>query len=209
MGDPPSKELIVDIAIEDWQAGLFGDPSYGDLAQPGLIPYTSDLVRVTAEFPTLMGGGAQNLTRIGGTGKFGDPYTDEAIVRNDLGAAADTHLGLISAVDSLDGAVFRPTALPGESQYSFNAYQVVRVVVNPSGGNTPPVAVADADPEPGGSRAPMWRSSTTTPPTPMWATSSPSTSGTSTSPTVAPTPTRSRRSPTRRPRSTSTPAPSR
>lgn len=147
-GAPADVTRTATIRIEDWQAGLVGDPAYGDLARPTLIPATSDVARVTGELPGLMSG-VQELDRVSGAGRFGDPYLYQWTLRNELGAGPGDYIGLVSVVDDLNGTATRPTATPGEELHSFITWQAVRVRVEEGTGvNNPPVAVATAEPNP-------------------------------------------------------------
>lgn len=148
--DPSDKTLTVQIEVEDWQAGLTGAPTtYGDMTKPNEIPRTSDVLKVTGELTGLMNG-VQELTLLGGEGNFTDPYRYEWTIRNEFGAPKGDYIGLISVSDTLDGSGFRLTASPGEVYYSFCSWQVVHVLVEEGqvGENNPPIAVADAAPNP-------------------------------------------------------------
>ena len=148
-GDPADKVVPVEVAVEDWQAGLLGNPNYGALDHPEYIPATSDVTKVTLELPALQAGIKARTSPVSGTGNFGDPYVFDFQVKNELTASAGTYVGLVSVVDSLDGQAESPTAAPGKSIYSFNAYKPFTITVHPAGGtNNPPVAVPEPTPNP-------------------------------------------------------------
>lgn len=139
----------VQVAVEDWQAGMTGSAAYGDLSQPGLIPHTSDVAQVTCEVPNVVSGLLSKTAPDSGSGVQGNPYLYTFTLLNQASAPAGTYTGLISVVDSADGQVSRPTATPGKSIHSFITYQTFRIEVEPNtSGNTPPVAVAAANPNP-------------------------------------------------------------
>ncbi|HYE78464.1 MAG TPA: hypothetical protein VEI97_10790, partial [bacterium] len=153
-GDPPDRAIHGLVRITDWQAGLLGDGTYGDLSQPGKIPVTSDVALVTSEIPGLQDG-AKTLAWTSGAGTAADPYVYPLPITNDLGAIEGAYLGLIGVVDTTDGQLSRPTASPEDRIYSFVTYQPFAVQVQAAGGNRPPVAAASADPNPIDSGVPL------------------------------------------------------
>lgn len=137
----------VHVQVEDWQAGLTGSASYGELSQPAQIPFTSDVAQVVCEVPGVMSGTVSKTTPDSGSGTYGNPYLYTLSFQNQVGAPDGIYTGLISVVDTADGQQSRATL--GGTIYSFVTYKPFSVTVAPNtGSNNPPVAVPSASPNP-------------------------------------------------------------
>lgn len=143
----PGSFAQVNLEVEDWQAGMTGSATYGDFAQPGQIPFTSDVASVIVEVPGVTNTPVSKTVPDSGSGVFGDPYLYQVTFSNQAAAADGDYVGLISVVDDADGAEARAT-LSG-SLNSFITYLPFTVTIAPTtGGNNPPTAVAGATPNP-------------------------------------------------------------
>lgn len=148
-GAQTDSEMVLEVKVGDWQAGL-EPPSLGfNPATSGLdeIAYKSDLAELMVHIKGVTSAPKviDPSTALGGSGTPSDPYRFEVTLANELGAAEGSYFGIIRATDDATLEASGPTALNRDAitiegdYHDFNTYQIFPVTIGVIP-NLPPVA---------------------------------------------------------------------
>lgn len=141
-----SSSTTVTVRVEDWQNTTVPGWNINNIAS---IRYRSDVASVSLTAPEISTPVQTKTAADTGNGTRFNPYVYTFQLTNVNNAPHGEYTGLIAVMDQYqeDGRVIQGVT-PSVKFATFTNYQAVKFIVNEAAANTPPVAIADANPNP-------------------------------------------------------------